>query len=317
MDVAASYTRFAREEARSKSPTYERLALEVVGSAVARELLESLPPAKRQPNLLFASIRYLGGDVSRGDHVDVLLRRDFERIRQCMLQRSTQTNEPGRCATLLPYLAPFEEPIALIEVGAAGGLCIYPDQFEYDYGGVRVISRDPRDIPRPRFPCAVSDRHLVPQRVPDVAFRAGVDLHPVDLSDESHIRWLTALVWPEHAERAARLRLAIDTVAALGPHVVQGDLIDTLPDLVHRAAPHGRVVVFHSAVLCYLPATRRAEFQALVRSLPVTWISNEAPGVVAGLDAPSPPDKPSFLVAVDGRTVAYADPHGAWLEPIA
>ncbi|MEZ6010205.1 MAG: hypothetical protein R3F05_20915, partial [Planctomycetota bacterium] len=54
----------------------------------------------------------------------------------------------------------------------------------------------------------------------------------------------------------------------------------------------------------------------LAGSLPVTWISNEAPGVVAGLDAPSPPDKPSFLVTVDGQAVAYADPHGAWLQPL-
>jgi hypothetical protein len=49
-----------------------------------------------------------------------------------MLAQSTQTNEPGRCAALLPMLARLPEPLALPEVGASAGLCLLPDFYTYD-----------------------------------------------------------------------------------------------------------------------------------------------------------------------------------------
>jgi hypothetical protein len=36
-------------------------------------------------------------------------------LRAAMLARSTQTNEPGRCAALLPVLAGLPEPLALVD----------------------------------------------------------------------------------------------------------------------------------------------------------------------------------------------------------
>jgi hypothetical protein len=49
---------------------------------------------------------------------------------------ATQTNEPGRCAVLLPVLAGLSEPLALLEVGAFAGLCLLPDFYAYDFGRV-------------------------------------------------------------------------------------------------------------------------------------------------------------------------------------
>jgi hypothetical protein len=56
--VAERYRRFAEREARGRSLLYERFALGVAGD---QELLERLPPAKQQPNLLFAAVLCLGG----------------------------------------------------------------------------------------------------------------------------------------------------------------------------------------------------------------------------------------------------------------
>ncbi len=61
-----------------------------------------------------------------------------------MTTRSTQTSEPGRCATLLLLLARLPQPLALLEVGASAGLCLLPDRYGYDY---QVAGRHQRLIP--------------------------------------------------------------------------------------------------------------------------------------------------------------------------
>jgi hypothetical protein len=63
-------------------------------------------------------------------------------LRPVMFERSTQTNEPARCAALLPLLvlARLPQPLALLEVGATAGLCLLPDFYAYDYGkGILVL----------------------------------------------------------------------------------------------------------------------------------------------------------------------------------
>ena len=52
---------FGRLEARGRSAAYEALAESVAGDAALVSFIASLPPPKRQPNLLFAAARYLLG----------------------------------------------------------------------------------------------------------------------------------------------------------------------------------------------------------------------------------------------------------------
>ena len=44
------------------------------------------------------------------------------------------------------------------------------------------------------------------------------------------------------------------------------------------------ILEYHSAVLAYVAAEDRERFTQMVRSLSGVWLSNEAPGVVPGLD---------------------------------
>jgi len=53
--VARTYRRFARLEARGRSAAYEALAESVASDTVLVSFIASLPPEKRQPNLLFAA----------------------------------------------------------------------------------------------------------------------------------------------------------------------------------------------------------------------------------------------------------------------
>ena len=63
MTTAAIYVEFAAREAHGVSPTYERLSLAVARDDEVLALLRSLPPIKRQPNLFFSVVRFLGGPV--------------------------------------------------------------------------------------------------------------------------------------------------------------------------------------------------------------------------------------------------------------
>jgi Uncharacterized protein conserved in bacteria (DUF2332) len=59
--VARTYRDFGRLEARGRSAAYEALAESVAGDTALVSFIASLPPEKRQPNLLFAAARYLLG----------------------------------------------------------------------------------------------------------------------------------------------------------------------------------------------------------------------------------------------------------------
>jgi len=142
--IAEAYRTFARHEARGGSPAYQALAEAVAGDAAVLRFLGALPPEKRQPNLLFAAARYLLGAPADITGLRDLAGRSGAELSQVMLARRTQTNEPARCATLLPALAQLPPPLALIEVGASAGLTLLVDRYSYDYAGHRIAGRDPQ-----------------------------------------------------------------------------------------------------------------------------------------------------------------------------
>jgi hypothetical protein len=136
--IASIYLTFAEREAHGRSALYETLARGVAGDSVALSFLAEFPRVKQQPNLLFAAVKYLYGTSADWSNFRRLLLEHRGEIRATMMARTTQTNEPARCATLLPLLARLRPPLALLEVGAAAGLCLLPDAYAYDYDGYRV-----------------------------------------------------------------------------------------------------------------------------------------------------------------------------------
>ena len=308
--VAARYRRFAAAEAHGHSALYEAFATGVASDAALLSFLAGLPVEKQQPNLLFAAVRLVCGlAVSFADFRQRLLDHG-DAVRAVMLRRRTQTNEAARCAALLPALAGLLGPLALIEVGASAGLCLLPDRYGYDYGDV-VLPGDPV------LSCRAGGMTL-PAAKPEVAWRRGLDLDPVDVRDADQVAWLEALVWPDQPERLSRLRRAVAVARADPPVVVRGDLrIDTLP-LINEARRFGTVVVFHTAVLAYLPdAADRLGFGQAVMRAGAVWISNEAPNVLQGpATTRTPPRKGVFLLSVNGVPTAWTDPHGGWIERV-
>ena len=304
MTTATVYAEFAAREARGESPSYERLSMAVCGDEELLGLLGRLPPAKRQPNLLFAVVGFLGGPSDDPAAFRRYAVDHWPAIEEQLRCRATQTNEPGRCAVLLPVLAALPQPLALLDVGASAGLCLYPDRYSYRYGDAQIGAGDPV------LECAATGMGL-PARLPEVVWRAGLDLNPLDVTDPADRRWLNALIWPEHAHRRARLRAAAERVAADPPLLVRGDLVDDLPALAAQAPAGATLVVFHTSVLYQVPAPRREAFVRAVRSLPGHWIANETPDVLGLPGLPAPPGEAlQNVLSLDGTPLAWSRSHG-------
>ncbi len=178
-----------------------------------------------------------------------------------MIARRTQTNEAARCAVLLPALAALPQPLALLEVGASAGLTLLPDLYSYDYAGHRV---DGLDTQGPLLACRPCGPVPLPGAVPDVAWRAGIDLNPLDAGDEADIAWLACLVWPGEKGRTERLHAAAGVARRHPPRLHRGDLLDDLPAVAAQAPPDATLVVYHTAVLAYVEQARRQAFAAAV-----------------------------------------------------
>jgi hypothetical protein len=323
--IAEEYRMFARE-ARGRSPAYQALAESAAGDAALVSFVASLPDAKRQPNLLFAAARYLLGGPAGLTQLRDLVSGSRAELTEVILSHRTQTNEPARCATLLPALAQLRQPLALIEVGASAGLTLLVDHYSYDYAGHRLAGRDPQ---APTLRCEPRGPVPLPAALPEVVWRAGLDLNPLDVNDADDMRWLSCLVWPGEGDREERLALAIASARRDPPAVHRGDLLTDLPGLAAQAPADATLVVYHTSVLAYVAPGERWRFFTAVADLDAVWLSNEVPGLVPqsgggasrarGREeqsiASTAREEGAALLIRDGRTpLAHTDPHGTWLR---
>jgi len=314
--TAQTYADFAEKEARGRSPLYVEVCLGISRDTEFLPRLAALPKDKRQPNLLLAAVKYLHGTSSGWSQFRDLALTDWDRIAAIVAARRTQTNEPARCATLLPLLARLPQPLALLEVGASAGLCLLPDYYDYDFGGHRVFPS--RDVHySPLFHCEVNAATPLPERNIEVAWRAGLDINPLDPTSEEDTHWLKALVWPGEGDRERLLDEALSVARTAKPRVVRGDLRTDLAVLAAEAPQKATLVIYHTAVLAYVtePADRLA-FKESVAALGAQWISNESASLSDWKGA-TPAIWGSFILALNGAPIARTDAHGTRLHWLA
>ena len=307
------YLRAARELAAT-SPRQVEWCRGIADDARMLALLEAVPRPARQPSLLFAVASHLGvPDAPYPAWADAVLARS-ERLARELPRRRVQTNEPARTVPLAAALARIPGPIALIELGAAAGLCLLPDHYAYRLrtpGGVVEAGEGPPVLE------ARLDAELVPD-LPRIVWRRGVDLAPLDVADAEAVRWLEASLPPDRPERHTRLRQAIEVARRVGPLVVAGDALDTLPALAAEAPRGIPLVVASLGTAVYLPPADRARLLPTIADVGARAVTFEGRAVLPEAAARweelvaagrADPDA-AFLLAIDGEPIASGSAHG-------
>lgn len=310
-EIAERYRSFAEHQAHGSSPSLEAWADDVAHDQEMLARLGELPVDKQQPNLVFAAARWLGARPGDSSQLRHLVLQGWERLRAVIDHRSTQTNEPARGAAILLGLSRVSGPIALVEVGASAGLCLYSDRYSYRFSdGTSLDPVEGRSTVL--IDIELTGRWPGPLVMPEIVWRAGLDLNPLDPSSPDTRDWLTTLIWPEHSQRRERLLAAMALAARAPTAVTRGDLLTDLPALVAQAPAEATLVVVHSATLAYLDEQQRYNAVQTIQQTGARWLSFEGRGAAPGVTEVSQDLTPDtlFVAALDGHPYGVANGHG-------
>ncbi|WP_396667909.1 DUF2332 family protein [Microbacterium sp. R86528] len=312
--VMARYGRFARDEAPGRSALYEEWAMGVAAGGAAARTIARLPPTRRQPPLVFAVCRMLGAPETTFTEWSRWLREHAEAVVAEASQRSLQTNEPLRCAALMPALSLIAGPIALLEIGASAGLCLVPDRYSYRYGDGTQLD------PRAAASTVLLDCELVGRpalRMPEIVWRRGIDLQPLDASCADDRRFLSALVWPGEIGRSERISGALDIAAREALVIDAGDATDAavLRAAAASAPRDATLVVTTPGVLPHIAHADRERLVETIRSMDAEWISIDPPRLLAQLAGATLDESwDRFVLSLNGEAMANVDPLGGYVE---
>jgi len=349
---AAVWRWFADTQCRDYSPLYDAIVRTVAETPDVLEMVAAAPPSAHLPNVLLAAVHYLilgepdeplariysSADQRRGDagdaperFVDVCRNRRDE-IEALLATRHTNTNEVGRSAVLGPALTEVASrmgaPLALVDVGCSAGLNLLCDRYRLDYGDAG--STGPTDAPVDVACELLGDgRPTIASSLPSITARIGIDIDPVDVSDDDQVRWQLACVWPDTG-RLARTRAALAEAQRAKVRIVDGDAVAAVAPVVRELPTDALAVVITTWAFAYLGRDHRQAFidelQVLGRERPVAWVSGEGAGVVsyfedvrAPVDAMGTTASLLGLVVFDGTEqrstlLGFVHPHGRWLE---
>ena len=265
----------------NSSPLYAQLSLEIASDPAILSLVAEVDLSQQVSNLLFGAVHFLllsGITTPLADYYPslspnprprneayqyfrIFCLEHADRIRKLVTTQRVQTNEVGRCTGLLPAFGIVAKrsgnrPLALVEIGPSAGLHMLWDKYGYDYGEAGYAGN--RESPV-QLLCIPQDsiHPPLPDTPPSVAYRIGIDLAPIDICDETAIRWLRALIWPEHNDRARLLEQAVQIARLDPPSIIAGNAADLLPQILSTIPAETVLCVYHSYTLNQCPTPVR------------------------------------------------------------
>ena len=328
-----------------RAPLYSRIGAGIAGDPDVAGLMLAAPAEQHNPALLCNVVhdlvlRGVAPDLARfypnltatpatGDPYPAFRRAAVDHadeVRAMLATHHTQTNEVGRCAVLLPVLGLVADdcgPLAHLDVGTSAGLTMCFDRYHYRYEPGGPVGRDAAV----ELTCGLRGDVPIPADIPPVARRLGLDSMPIDVTDDDAVRWLEACVWPDQADRFARLRAAIAVARADPPPVRRGDAVADVAVAIADVASGAHPVVTTTWVLSYLTVDGQrafvAELDRVGAERDLSWIVAESPAQAPGLPIPTTaePEQRTAIALVtwrDGRRrvdrLGTCHPHGYWLH---
>ncbi len=268
-----------------------------------------------------------------------------DRLLALCAEHRYQMNEVGRCAELLPALAPAiadGRPLALVDIGTGAGLALRLDRYRYVFNGpaarhstvgeerasvvIETEVRGSRPVPLP------------PAR-PRIAERIGIDIEPLDLGDGGVRDWLYACI-PQEIGAVNRFYRAAQVAREHPARMVRGDACAVLAEVLASIDDDAIVCLIDSYVHVFFEPEQLRRFRGLVDEAgagrDLDWISldplvpmgDAATDTVIGVPAPSALLERQRRGAVFGalarvsyrggerseRVLGFAHPGAAWIE---
>jgi len=346
-DVAQVFRYFAEVETpRLGSRVYTDYCAGVADDPDLLALACRTMPSQPPPNVLFAAVKHLLlADAERSDEARRLARfypavsggpipdeSAFPAFRAFCLAHAdeldplvrdgrTQTCVVHRAAVMLPALGTLPRVaeaggrVALLEIGPSLGLNLRLDHYRYVYeGDEEPLAWGPSNA-SPELVCEIrGDAPPLPERLEIVA-RHGLELSPIDVDDPDAVRWLRALIWPEHVERGRLMDEAIAVAERVPAEVAAGDATRDFEAAVERLPSSAPRVVFATVALYQIDDEgQRAIHAALARASaagPLDFVTMESNG-----RGSTRVDHFTFEggEATGARVLAQADSHGRWID---
>jgi hypothetical protein len=271
-----------------------------------------------------------------------------DRLLELCARHRYQMNEVGRCANVVPALAPLIEEgreIALVDIGTGAGLALHLDRYRYAF---RRDDGRQFTIGEPDAPVLIETQIRgagAPPAVtalPRIEARTGVDIEPLDLTAPGVRAWLAACI-PQEIGAVTRFNDAVALAIQHPARTVRGDACEVLPEVLAQIPERLTVCIIDSYVHVFFGADELECFRALVDHAggqrDLDWISVD-PLVPMGGDAthsvlglPAPPEliernRREGVFGVIGRLsyrrgtrtaelLGMAHPGAAWLEWLA
>jgi hypothetical protein len=279
--------------------------------------------------------------------------RDFcldhrDRLGELCAEHRYQMNEVGRCADVLPALAPAieeEREILLVDIGTGAGLGLHLDRYCYRFNGpgdrTTTIGSDNSTVDLHTDVRGTQPVPVAPA-LPRIADRIGIDAEPLDLNDPGVRAWLTACL-PQEIGAVTRFDRAAAVAAAHPARTVRARALDVLPRLLQTLPAGPLVCLVDAYVHVFFTDEELARFRDLLDRFgaerDLDWISIDPLVPLGGaadrtvLGLPAPPSliersRREGVFGVIGRTsyrggrrtralLGIAHPGAAWLEWIA
>ncbi len=329
--------------AEGVAPLYERLARQTAEDETLLDIGAESMEGQPASNLLFGAVHALllegqehplaefystcrenPADPEATDPFPAF--RDFcltheERLREIVSSRRVQTNAVGRSAVLFPAFKHVvdrrsDSPLALVEIGSSAGLNLCWDQFRYEYEDYGAYGDPSSPV---HIETAVKGETTPPfwESEPEIVERVGIDINPLDITNEEDARWLRALVMPDQEWRFERLDAAIELAASNPPELVEGDALERLPEILADIPAEYDVCVFSTLVMYQLNEEQIEELRDILqrqgRDRTVHWLSN---------DPSQETDRPlyrhvSFEEGMETQNLAEYKAHGEWIRWLA